>query len=192
HGDWRVIININPGKPVLVAHIDVRVDGSGENDPLFQRILRHLPLHDGERLKHAAYESIKTDLQRTAATYGYLDARLIRNELVVDPPNRRANIALELDTGERYHFGATSISQGVVREALVRRYLRYQEGDPFDLTQVLRTQCALDDSQHLSNLERLPRDPDRSRYIVPASISAAPSRPHRYACAAGYAPESRP
>src|SRR5256885_256573 len=49
HGDWRVIININPGKPVLVAHIDVRVDGPGENDPLFQRILRHLPLHDGER-----------------------------------------------------------------------------------------------------------------------------------------------
>src|SRR5205823_9376358 len=89
HGEWRVIININPGKPVLVAHIDVRVDGSGENDPLFQRILRHLPLHDGERLKHAAYESIKTDLQRTAATYGYLDARLIRNELVVDPPNRK-------------------------------------------------------------------------------------------------------
>src|SRR5205085_1729467 len=138
HDDWRVTININPGKPVLVAHIDVRGDGPGENDPLFHRILRHLPLHDGERLKHAAYESIKTDLQRTAATYGYLDARLIRNELVIDPPNRKANIALELDTGERYHFGATSISQGVVREALVRRYLRYQEGDPFDLTQVTR------------------------------------------------------
>src|SRR2546429_9689672 len=24
HDDWRVTININPGKPVLVAHIDVR------------------------------------------------------------------------------------------------------------------------------------------------------------------------
>src|SRR5207302_1477534 len=94
HGDWRVIININPGKPVLVAHIDVRVDGSGENDPLFQRILRHLPLHDGERLEHAAYESIKTDLQRTAATYGYLDARLIRHELAVHPPNPDLRLAV--------------------------------------------------------------------------------------------------
>ena len=192
HGEWRVTININPGKPVLVAHIDVRVDGSGENDPLFQRILRHLPLHDGERLEHAAYESIKTDLQRTAATYGYLDARLIRNELVVDPPNRKANIALELDTGERYHFGATSISQGVVREALVRRYLRYQEGDPFDLTQVLRTQFALDDSQYFSNLEVLPGDPDRSTHIVPVSIHADPSRRHRYSFGAGYATDTGP
>src|SRR4030088_2619035 len=87
----------------------------------------HPPLHDGDRLNHAAYESIKTDLQRTAATYGYLEARLIRNELVVDPPNHKANIGLELDTGQRYYFGATSIRQDVVREPLVRRYLRYHE-----------------------------------------------------------------
>jgi len=192
HGEWRVTININPGKPVLVAHIDVRVDGSGENDPLFQRILRHLPLHDGERLNHTAYESIKTDLQRTAATYGYLDARLIRNELVVDPPNRKANIALELDTGERYHFGATSIRQSVISDALVRRYIRYHEGDAFDLTQVLRTQFALDDSQYFSNLEVLPGDPDRSTHIVPVNIHADPSRRHRYSFGAGYATDTGP
>jgi translocation and assembly module TamA len=192
HGDWRVTININPGKPVLVANIDVRVDGPGESDPLFQRIRQHLPLHDGERLSHPAYESIKTDLQRTAATYGYLDARLIRNELVVDPPNHKANIALELDTGERYYFGATSIRQSVVSEALVRRYLRYREGEPFDLTQVLRTQFALDDSQYFSNLEVLPGDPDRSTHIVPVNIHADPSRRHRYSFGAGYATDTGP
>src|SRR6266446_3543747 len=174
HGDWRITININPGKPVLVANIDVRVDGPGESDPLFQRILQHLPLHDGDRLSHAAYESIKTDLQRTAATYGYLDARLIRNELVVDPPNRKANIALELDTGERYHFGATSIRQNVISDALVRRYIRYHEGDPFDLTQVLRG------------------DPDRGTHIVPVNIHADPSRRHRYSFGAGYATDTGP
>src|ERR1700694_88942 len=192
HGDWRITININPGKAVLVANIDVRVDGPGESDPLFQRILQHLPLHDGDRLSHAAYESIKTDLQRTAATYGYLDARLIRNELVVDPPNHKANIALELDTGEPYYFGATNIRQGVVSEALVRRYLRYHEGEPFDLTQVLRTQFALDDTQYFSNLEVLPGDPDRSTHIVPVNIHADPSRRHRYSFGAGYATDTGP
>jgi translocation and assembly module TamA len=191
-GDWRITININPGKPVLVAHIDVHVDGPGESDPLFQRILRHLPLHDGDRLNHAAYESIKTDLQRTAATYGYLDARLIRAELVVDPPNHKANIALELDTGQRYYFGATSIRQDVVREPLVRRYLRYHEGEPFDLTQVLRTQFALDDSLYFSNLEVLPGDPDHTTHIVPVNIHADPSRRHRYSFGAGYATDTGP
>jgi translocation and assembly module TamA len=190
--EWRLAININPGPPVLLEHVDVRVDGPGETDPLFVRILTHLPLHDGERLNHGAYEALKADLQRTAATYGYLDARLIRNELVVDPPNHRANVALELDTGPRYHFGATRIGQHVVSEALVRRYLRYKEGDDFDLTQVLRTQFALDDSQYFANLEVLPGEPDRTSHIVPVNIRADPNRRHRYSLAAGYATDTGP
>ena len=48
--------------------------GPAQNDLLFRRILRRLPLKSGDRLNHKAYEDIKSDLQRTAATYGYLDA----------------------------------------------------------------------------------------------------------------------
>ena len=190
HSDWRVVININPGPPVLVENIDVRVDGPGESDPLFRRILNNLPLHRGDRLSHAAYDAIKADLQRTAATFGYLDARLIRNELVVDPPNHKANIALELETGERYRFGATTIEQHVVKETLVRRYLRYHEGDFFDLTQVLRTQFALDDAGYFANLEVTPQDPDRQAHTVPVRIRADPARRHRYSIAGGWATDT--
>jgi len=190
HSDWRVVININPGPPVLVENIDVRVDGPGESDPLFRRILDNLPLHRGDRLSHAAYDAIKADLQRTAATFGYLDARLIRNELVVDPPNHKANIALELETGERYRFGATSIEQHVVNETLVRRYIRYHEGDFFDLTQVLRTQFALDDAGYFANLEVTPQDPDRQAHTVPVRIRADPARRHRYSIAGGWATDT--
>ena len=190
HGDWRVVINIDTGTPVLVDHIDVRVDGPGENDPLFRRILNNLPMHKGDRLSHAAYDSIKADLQRTAATYGYMDAKLIRNELVVDPPNHIANIALELETGERYRFGATAIEQHVISDRLVRRYVRYHQGDYFDLTQVLRTQFALDDAQYFSNLEVLPGEPDRQALTVPVNIRADASRRHRYSLGGGYATDT--
>jgi translocation and assembly module TamA len=188
--DWRVVVNITPGVPVLVEHIDVHVDGPGESDPLFQRILKHLPLHPGDRLNHAYYEAIKADLQRTAATYGYLDAKMIRNELVVDPVAHTANIALELDTGPRYRFGATTIEQHVVSQKLVRRYLRYHEGDLYDLTEVLRTQFALDDAGYFANLEVLPGDPDRTALTVPVKIRADASRRHRYTFGAGYATDT--
>jgi translocation and assembly module TamA len=191
-GEWRVVIDVKPGRPVLVAHIDVRVAGPGETDPLFQRILTHLPLHSGDRLNQAQYEAIKTELQRTAATYGYFDARLIRNELVVDPPKYSANIGLELDTGERYRFGKTTIRQNVIKESLVRRYLRYHEGEYFDLTQVLRTQFALDDAQYFTNLEVLPGTPDKGTHIVPVDIHADPNRRNRYSLGAGYATDTGP
>jgi translocation and assembly module TamA len=189
--DWRVLVSIVPGQPVLIEHIDVRVDGPGETDPLFQRILSHLP-RAGERLNHAQYEAIKTDLQRTAATYGYFDAKMLRNELVVDPPNHLANIALELDSGERYRFGKTTIRQAAIKDRLVRRYLRFHEGEPFDLTQVLHTQFALDDARYFVNLEVQPGEPDRQAHTVPVDIHADPRRRNNYSFAPGYATDTGP
>ena len=190
HGEWRVSVDINPGTPVLIDKVDVKVDGPGATDPLFERIADQSPLHSGDRLNHATYESVKTDLQRTAATYGYLDAKLIRNELVVDPKSHKATIALEMETGERYRFGVTTIEQTSVRDSLVRKYLRYREGDYFDMTQVLRTQFALDDAQYFSNLEVLPQDADHQAHIVPIDIHADKSRRNRYSFGAGYATDT--
>jgi translocation and assembly module TamA len=190
HGDWRVTVNINPGTPVLVDKIVVRVSGPGATDPLFERITNNPPLHPGDRLSHAAYESIKSDLQRTAATYGYLDAKLTRNDLVVDPKSHKADVALEMETGERYRFGATTIEQTSVRDSLVRRYLRYREGDYFDLTQILRTQFALDDAQYFTNLEVLPQEANRQTHTVPVDIHADKSRRNRYSFGAGYATDT--
>jgi translocation and assembly module TamA len=189
-GDWRISIDINPGQPVLLDKIVVNVSGPGALDPLFERITDKPPLHSGDRLSHATYESLKSDLQRTAATYGYLDAKLTRNELVVDPKNHTANVGLEMETGERYRFGKTTIEQTSVRDSLVRRYLRYQEGDYFDLTQILRTQFALDDAQYFTNLEVLPQDADRQTHTVPVDIHADKSRRHRYSVGAGYATDT--
>lgn len=190
HGDWRVTLDIDPGPPVLIDKMDVRVEGPGATDSLFERITSHPPLRAGDRLSHAAYESIKGDLQRTAATYGYLDAKLTRNELVVDPKSRKANVTLELQTGERYRFGPTAIEQSSVRDSLVRRYLRYHEGDYFDLTQILRTQFALDDAQYFANLEVLPGDADHQTHVVPVNIHADKSRRNRYSFGAGYATDT--
>jgi translocation and assembly module TamA len=190
HGDWRVTIDINPGAPVLIDKVEVRVQGPGASDPLFQRITSNPPLHTGDRLSHATYEGIKSDLQRTAATYGYLDAKLTRNDLIVDPINHKANVTLEMQTGDRYRFGATTIEQSSVNDALVRRYLRYKENEPFDLTQILRTQFALDDAQYFANLEVLPGEADRQNHVVPVNIHADKSRRNRYSFGGGYATDT--
>jgi translocation and assembly module TamA len=187
-----VTVDIKPGTPVLLETVSVQVKGPGADDPLFQRITHNLPLHPGDRLQHATYEAVKSDLQRTAATYGYLDAKFTSNELNVDPKAHAAQVFLEMQSGVRYRFGATTIEQHVVDDALVRRYLRYAQGEPFDLTQVLRTQFALDDAQYFANLEVRPGEPDRQSFVVPVTIRADPSRRHRYSIGAGYATDTGP
>ncbi len=183
--NWRVQIQISLGEPVLIASVSIVIDGAGATDPVFERVAAGHTLVKGGRLEHAAYEKVKADLQSAAATFGYLDARLLRNELQVDPLAHRANILLELDTGGRYYFGATSVEQSAIREPQLRRYLRYHEGEAYDAGKLLRTQFALDDSQFFSSVEVVPGDRDPATRIVPIRISARAGR-NLYAFGAGY------
>ena len=108
---------------------------------------------------------------------------MLRNEMQVDLGTHKANIFLQLDSGERYFFGATTIEQNAVRANQVRRFLRYREGEPYNALELLRTQFALDDSQYYSTVEvqageRDPvATPCRSRSAPITPVAAIPSAP---------------
>src|SRR5262249_7795948 len=62
HGDWRVTIDITPGKPVVMETVEIKVLGPGATDPLFVKITSDPPLHPGDRLNHATYDGLKSNL----------------------------------------------------------------------------------------------------------------------------------
>jgi translocation and assembly module TamA len=184
--DYKVVIDITQGEPVVVEKVEVNVTGAGAKDFIFTSLTADPPVRVADRLNHSQYESLKGGLLRAAATYGYLDARMSRNEMRVDPQARVAQIYIDFDTGERYRFGETNIEQAAVDEKLIRKFLRYQPEQYFDATQLLRTQFALDDSQYFSTVEVLPEDRDREKLIVPVNITAEPNRRSRYQFGVGY------
>jgi len=189
--NYHVTITISPGEPIVVDSVDVKVSGPGEDDPVFTSITSDMPVRVGDRLIHSNYEALKGGLLRSAATFGYLDARMVRNEMRVDPQTRLASVIIDFETGERYRFGKTSIHQDAIDEPLVRRYLRYQEEDFFNAAELLRTQFALDDSLYFSTVEVLPEDRDRENHIVPVSITAEPNRRHRIQYGVGYGTDTQ-
>jgi translocation and assembly module TamA len=188
---WRARVSIKPGEPVLLVGQQVEITGSGREEPFLRQVLKASPLRTGARLSHPDYDRLKGDLLRTAAANGYLDATFTRGDLLVDPAAREARAYITLETGERYRFGATTIAQDFLRPGLVRRYLRYREGDWFDASALLRTQFALDDSQYFAVVEVLPEERDRERRIAPIRIAAEPNKRNVYTIAAGYATDTR-
>jgi len=189
--NWQVQIAIDPGTPVLLAAVSVVIHGAGAADAVFARLAAAPALRQGERLRHAAYEKLRADLQAAADTYGYLDARMLRHELQVDPAAHQARVLLELDTGERYVFGPTTIDQHAVRDAQIRRYLRYREGEPYDAGKLLRTQFALDDSQFFSTVEVTQGPRAAATHIVAINIRATTAR-NGYSLGAGYGTDTGP
>jgi len=187
---WKAVVAVIPGEPVILDGAEVSVVGPGREEPFLAEVLEGTTLAVGERLSHADYDRLKGELQRVAASHGYLDASFPRHELRVDVENRVAEAFLTLDTGERYRFGATRIEQDFLEPGLVRRYLRYQEGDWYDSQLLLRTQFALDDSDYFSVVEVLPEQRDRETLTVPIRINSEKNKRHRYRVGVGYATDT--
>jgi translocation and assembly module TamA len=183
---WIVRLKIDPGKPVIMESVQVQFTGAGADEPALAAVAPASTLKPGARLDHAAYEALKTSLLRTAIDLGYLDAKFVRRELLVDPPQLRATASLELDTGGRYSFGALTIRQDVLNDALLKRFIRFESGDTFSNERLRNTQFALEDSNYFSEVRITQGRRDPATLTVPVSIEADPIRRNRYTASIGY------
>jgi len=174
--DWHFDVRIEPGTPVRIRELSIKVEGPGADDPAFEPIRNQTLVRSGMRLYHRSYEELKGELTRAAAANGYLAARLLKNEMLVDAAGHTASIDLLLDTGPRYRFGHIEIEQDIIRPQLMQRFVRFKEGDFYNSTELLRTQFALDDSLYFAAVDVEPGTPDPHTLTVPVRITATKSR----------------
>ena len=189
--DWLATVTVQPGPPTLLTEATVRVDGAGADDPALLQVLDEHHLQSGAQLNHPAYDQLKADLLRRAVSRGYLDAKYTQSNLQIDPDLREARATLLLSTGERYRFGAVAIDQDQLDPALMRRYLRFHEGEWFDSGELLRTQFALDDSAYFGSVEVLPGERDATTRTIPVTINARGTKRNKYTMGLGYSTDQQ-
>jgi translocation and assembly module TamA len=183
---WTARIVVTPGEPVRLTDVDLQIDGPGRDEPFLREVLENERLQPGQTLNHGTYEQLKGELQRRAASNGYLDAHYTRSQLLVDPKLRTAVVKLSLDTGARYRFGAIEVDQDTLDAAYVRRFLRFHEGEWYSSASLLRTQFALDDTAYFGLVEVLPGDRDPATLTVPVRIQTSPNERNKYTIGVGY------
>jgi translocation and assembly module TamA len=183
---WIVRLKVKPGEPVLVKAVDVRINGPGSELAALNRLAATSPLQPGSRLEHASYDRLRNDLLRTALEQGFLDAKLTRRELIVNPVERTASAHLELETGGLYRFGAIAVEQDVLRDDLLDRFVRFESGQVFSNDRIRSTQFALEDSNFFSNVTISPEQRDPETLTVPVTIRAEPIKRDRYTVSLGY------
>ena len=183
---WIVRLRIQPGDPVRMATVAVHIAGPGHDDPSLAAVAPASALRPGARLDHAAYDKLRTDLLRTALDLGFLDARLTRRELLVDPAARQASAYLDLDTGGLYRFGDITIKQDSLDPDLLQRYIRFEPGQVFSNDRIRSTQYALEDSNYFSSVRITHGERDPDALTVPMTIEAERIRRDRYSVSVGY------
>lgn len=183
---WRARYRIDPGPPLTIRELDLRLQGEGNEDEEFRSLLRKLPLRQGATLNHAVYEDAKRALQNLAAERGYLDARFIRQEIRVNLEAYAAHVMLHLDTGPRYRFGPVTIAQDILDPGFVARFVKFRAGDFYSTTALLELQSALGDSEYFANVEVLPRPEQAVDRRVPIDVRLSPRKPNKYSLGIGY------
>ncbi len=187
---WRASYRIRPGRPVQIDNVNVVIDGDEQARAAFADITP--PFRRGDRLLHSQYESLKSRLLARANATGYLDAHFTTQRLAVNPATRTADIELVLATGEQYFFGDIDITQQILDDDFVRRFLPFEAGDPFDFDKLLDFQYALTDSDYFATVNVEPLRAQAEDQHVPVAITAREKKRSRYTAGLGYGTDTGP
>src|SRR6185437_12314041 len=98
----------------------------------------------------------------------------------------------KFNTGARFYFGDVSFVQDILDPAFLQRYVKFQPGDPFDDSALLRLQYALNDSGYFGavnvDAQRRQATPDRH---IPIRVTLSPRPRNSWTFGLGYGTDTR-
>jgi len=189
---WRASLDIEPGSPVLLRTLDIRIDGAASSDPSFQSLLDEARIKSGAQLRHADYDRLKRSLQIRAADRGYLEAEFSASQLDIWPAENAADVTLHLDSGPRYRIGDIYQDQDFLEPAIVAGYLDLEPGTPYDSSEIVRAHRDLSDSAYFGRIEIRPDLSRATGDLVPIRISLQPGNRIEYTIGAGVSTDTGP
>jgi translocation and assembly module TamA len=178
-GDYRLRVDVDPGKPVHVTAVNVGLDGPGAHERSLGKLVAGFPLQKGDVLLQPRYEEAKGEFKSQAQKLGYLDAEFSRHEIRIDRDKTGAVIDLLLETGEQYHFDGTTIEGAPdYPDRSLRRNLTYKSGDLFSYDRLGETQLNFTNSERFKEVVITPEKKEAQGNQVPVlvQLTQAPRR----------------
>ncbi|OBZ22110.1 hypothetical protein BS643_30855 [Pseudomonas protegens] len=188
----RLMLRIDPGEPVHLRNVTVRVEGPAAS-------LKSFRLPDGDQLKpgavlnHGHYEDAKRLIQNQASRYGFFSGRFTQQKLSVDPQAGVADIDLVYDSGPRYALGKVSFSgDSLFDEDLLRRMVPFKAGAPYDSELIAELNQALQSSGYFEGV-RVDAAPTAAEHeVIPVAVQLETRKPRTMGLGLGYSTDVGP
>ncbi len=189
---WEATISIDPGVPVVLRNVDIRIDGPGSSDPEFQALTNNPRFRRGEALRHNDYDRLKKALQVRAADRGYFEAEYAASQLDVWPDQGVADITLHFTSGPRYRISQIRQEQKFLDPAIVDGYLDLQVGAYYHSDDLARAYRDLSDSAYFGQIEVIPDVANAADGQVPVRITLQPGNRIEYTIGIGASTDTGP
>jgi translocation and assembly module TamA len=191
-GCWRAALEIAPGEATTVRDVDLALRGEAHDDPAMRALMAEFPLRDGDALSHPRYREFKSRLTALARERGYFDARFTEERVDVYLDVAAADIALELDSGQRYAFGEVQFEAGSLRGDVLRSFVPFEPGEPYDSEDVARLQRDLNASGYFASARVEPQFDRASAGRIPLRVETVPAVPRSSSFGVGFSTDDGP
>ena len=190
-GEWRALYIIEKGAPILIQKVECIIAGPGKNGQGLNDAVAGFPLHAGDILDQALYEKGKKELVNAALDEGFLEASFTEQALRVNVEESSATVHLIMQTGPQYVFGEIRSDQQILRPELLRRYLPYKPGDPYNPSKLFELQSILYRTDYFSNVVAKGDTDHAVDLRIPVSIKLTPpAHLNKYSVGLGYATDT--
>lgn len=193
-----IVVAVEPGQATQIGPVAINFLGdianSPDTDAIAQRteIEQDWRLPTGLRFTQDAWSGAKTQALRELVARRYPAGKLAGSLADVDAPAHTASLTVSLDSGPLYRLGPMQVS-GVERydPVLVPRLARLNQGDIYDLNQLVQAQQRLASSGYFDSAYVF-INPDNDPQAVPVQVQVREAKLQKVVFGVGVTTDSGP
>ncbi|WP_174849106.1 autotransporter assembly complex protein TamA [Yersinia artesiana] len=188
-----LIAKVVPGEPVLIAGVDIVLQGGAKTDPDYLALVRRDTPKIGSILNHGDFDNFKSSLTGLALRRGYFDANMIKSQLGVAAELREAFWDIDFDSGERYRFGKVIFQGSQIREDYLQNLVPFHEGELYTSDELAELNRRLSATNWFNSVVVSPdfRDAKKTK-ILPLDAVVTPRTENTVELGGGYATDVGP
>ncbi|WP_434695240.1 outer membrane protein assembly factor [Pseudomonas sp. Z1-14] len=190
--DPRLILTIDPGEPVHLRNVTIRIDGPAASLKSF-RVPANAGLKPGAVLNHGRYEDAKRTIQNQASRYGFFSGKFVSQTLRVDPKAGVADVELIYDSGPRYALGPVSFEGDTpFDEDLLQRMVPFKAGAPYDSELIAELNQALQSSGYFEGVRVDAAPTAATENVIPVAVRLDTRKPRTMGLGLGFSTDVGP
>ncbi len=188
----RLVLNIDPGEPVRLRNVNIRILGPAASLKSF-RIPQSSVLMPGAVLNHGHYDDAKRLIQNQASRFGFFSGRFTSQKLSVDPRAGVADIDLVYDSGPRYALGKVSFTGDTpFDDDLLQRMVPFKSGAPYDSELIAELNQALQSSGYFEAVRVDAVPTSAANDVIPVAVTLDTRKPRTMGLGLGYSTDVGP
>ncbi len=188
---WSLHISVQPGEPVRLRNIDIKMVGEGSTDSALTDLVASTTLRPGTVLNHSDYERTRRGIATLAQQRGYFDGVFEAARVEVEPVGGTADVVLHFASGPRYAFGQLLYDQDIIRQELLQPLIKVQEGEPYEQRKLSETQAQLQRTGYFSTVILRPDLGRAENGQVPMDMTLYPAKRHSFDLGIGFSTDTR-